>query len=167
LKVSDPRALVELASWRDAIGKANFRRRPYERFGLSFASRGYLSVAAKLAEGDPRAGEELTALSNAIWKTRDAEQLAALALAYSAVAKAVPSRAEAERDIAVLLDKMSALRTSAQCEAFAGAIKEAVRLASQRLSWEKTGFVYVAALLFVSDPSRLRLYRLGGEGRIG
>ena len=96
---------------------------------------------------DTDAAKELAALSEAIGKTTSSDQLAALAQAYAAVAKRTRLPAPTLQDIAVLIGRISDLRTEEQAQAFAAAISEAVRLGSPRLPWTQVGLIMTAALL--------------------
>jgi hypothetical protein len=137
LKGADPRTADVLAVLRDAIGKGDD----------DLELEGYAAVAATLKDADPRAAAEVAALRDAIGEADRSSQLGNLAYAYAAVAKYAPSGAASAGDIALLLQRMPALRTDAQCEAFAAAIREAIRLTQPPLSWDKVGLVYAAALL--------------------
>jgi len=114
-------------------------------------------VATKLKEGDPRAADILAALRDAIGKTAVSFQLAALAQAYAAVAKAAQSAIAPEQDIALLLARMPSLRAPDQVPAFAAAITEAIRRAQPSLSPDRVGLIYTAMLLqpvAAGEPSR-------------
>jgi hypothetical protein len=141
LKDADPRVVEVLAALRAAVGKQ------LNPFGLDAWARAYAAVAGKLKDADPRAADELAALRDAISNTNNSVQLGAFAQAYAVVARATRLTVAPARDLAFLLQRMPALRTSDQCEAFAAAIKEASQLGLPPLSWEKVGLVYVAALL--------------------
>jgi hypothetical protein len=145
LKEGDPGAADEVAALRAAIGKTT------DSSQLEALVQAYAAVAPKLKEG---AADEVAALRAAIGKATDSLQLRALAAAYAAVAKTHPQVITPERDLAVLIARMSWLRTPGQCTGFAAAIKEA----TGRLSWDRAGLVVTAALLepvCAESPSRL------------
>ncbi len=96
---------------------------------------------------DPHASDELHALRAALAKADSADQLFAFAQAYAALANAAPSAVSSKQDTAALLSKMSNLRTPAQCQGFAGALRASSRLGRAPLSSNEAGLVYAAALL--------------------
>jgi len=104
-------------------------------------------VAARLKEGDPRAGDEAAALREAIAKTTNSDQLGALAQAYAAVAAWTTPGTVKPRDFAVLLQSMKRLRNDAQCEAFSAALNAASQPRRSSLAWQKIGLIYAEALL--------------------
>jgi hypothetical protein len=85
-----------------AIGETN------EPHRLSALAQAYAAVAGKVKETDPHAAEELAGLREAIGKTTNPRLRSALAQAYAAVAKRARPATAPMRDIAVLLEEISA-----------------------------------------------------------
>jgi phosphopantetheine adenylyltransferase len=138
---TDRRAADVLTALRVALERAKHFTEFYT------ITKAIAAVAPVLNDADPRAEGELVALREAISKTTDSYKLGALARAYAAVATVTRVRSAPEQDFAVLLGKMPALRSSDECLAFTEALKSATRLGQPRLSWDKIGLIYAAALL--------------------
>ena len=106
----------------------------------------YVAMAARLKEGDPRVADEAAALRIEISKANRSRFLA-LAPAFAAIAETDHQVIIPDRDLAILLDRMSLLRTSDECQVLAAAIKQVTRSGMRPMSWDKVGLVVTAALL--------------------
>ena len=100
----------------------------------------YLKILTISNINDRRASDVLAAQLAAIAKSTDHDhQLGALASAYATTASTIQSLSSPMPAIGLLLDRLSAVRGTADCSAFAAAIREAVRLEVPALPWDKVG----------------------------
>jgi hypothetical protein len=151
LQEGDPHAATELAALREAIGKVA------DVSPHGALVQAYTAVAAKLKDPDPTAAEERAELLRAIGKSKNSGQLSAWMAAYATVAKKTRPSTAPIQDIALLLDKIPALRSADQCNALVDAILAAVGQGSPPLSWQQAGLVVTAVLLqpvSAGEPTR-------------
>jgi hypothetical protein len=141
LNDGDSRAAEVLAALHDAFPKATYSSHLHD------LAHAYAALVPTLKDGDPRAADALAVLRDSIAKTTDSDDLSELALAYAAVVRVSRPSGPLLRDLAILLQRMKALRSVNSCVAFAAAIREASLAAQPPLSSDKVGLIYAAALL--------------------